>query len=124
MVVIKDNIPAVLRSLEDTANSSLGNVGKALAANARYYVPVDTGRLRDSIGWSVSEGVLRVGTSVPYAVFVELGVSGRPGAHFLRNAAVMHAEQYMSILCAAMEARMKGGEDHVILEEEAEESEG
>lgn len=124
MVEIRDNISALPGALEAAANGSFGNVGEALVANARYYVPVDTGRLRDSIGWAASEGVIRVGTSVPYAVFVELGVSGRPGAHYLRNAVALHADQYISLLCTALDTLMKGGENHVILEKEAEESEG
>ena len=94
-----------------------------MAANARMYVPVDTGRLRDSIGYSASGGVLYVGTDVPYAVYVELGRAGHPGSHYLRNAAAGHVSEYAAILGAVLGSAVKGGEKNGILEEKTSESE-
>ena len=49
--------------------------------------PVDTGRLRQSIGVrKIGEGHYRVGTNVSYAPFVEYGTRGRRGNPFMRPA--------------------------------------
>jgi HK97 gp10 family phage protein len=54
-----------------------------VAALAQVYVPVDTGRLRDSI----TAGPTGVSTDVEYAPFVEYGTSDTTAQPFLRPAA-------------------------------------
>ena len=111
MITVTDNLPQILSGIGTAVEDVLGLVGDAMVSNARIYTPVDTGRLRDSIGYSVSGNVLSIGTSVPYAVYVELGVFGRPGVHYLRNAAAFHAEEYAAILSSVfLRGMMKGGE--------------
>ena len=72
-----------LRAVMETA-------GGAAAEQAKRLAPVKTGRLRDSIGWTVSaapDGSLEtaVGTDVPYAAAQELGTSRIPGKHYLED---------------------------------------
>lgn len=111
MITAKDSTSAVLAGIGPAAADALSAVGEAAVSHARVYVPVDTGRLRDSIGYTVSGNVLAIGTSVPYAGYVELGVLGRPGAHYLRNAAACHEEEYAAILSSVfVRGMMKGGE--------------
>lgn len=64
--------------------------GEAAAESAKRLAPVKTGRLRDSIGWTVvpgPDGALEtaVGTDVPYAAAQELGTSRIPGKHYLED---------------------------------------
>ena len=64
--------------------------GAAAAENAKRLAPVKTGRLRDSIGWTVvarPDGSFEtaVGTDLPYAAAQELGTSRMPGKHFLED---------------------------------------
>lgn len=84
--------PAAIAAL---AHSS--DVGEAITeatvkveGEAKNLAPVDTGRLRSSIGHDIrrdGRGVYGVvGTDVEYAPFVELGTRGRPGRSFLRAA--------------------------------------
>ncbi len=54
-----------------------------VAALARAYVPVDTGRLRDSI----TAGPTGVTSDVEYAGFVEYGTSDTPAEPYMRPAA-------------------------------------
>ncbi|MBQ3638608.1 MAG: HK97 gp10 family phage protein [Clostridia bacterium] len=69
----------ILRALEEA--------GRACAEAAKARAPVRTGRLRDSIRWTVvSDGgdlLAAVGTDVPYAAVQEIGTSKRPGKHYL-----------------------------------------
>ena len=72
-----------LRSLMEAAGASAAETAKQLA-------PVKTGRLRDSIGCTVTaspDGSLEaaVGSDVPYAAAQELGTARIAGKHFLEN---------------------------------------
>lgn len=77
--------------------SPQGPIGKALVrstvrieANAKRMCPVDTGRLRASIGRALDRDgrglVGVVGTDVDYAPYVELGTSRAGAQPFLRPA--------------------------------------
>lgn len=50
-----------------------GDLGPRIAADARRYCPVDTGRLRESIYHEMRGETLIVGASAPYALYVEEG---------------------------------------------------
>ena len=76
----------------EVATEAAAKVGTEHAAEnvlkmAKTIVPVDTGRLRDSLHIKQdSEGAELVGTDVEYAVFVEFG-GANPAEPFLRPAA-------------------------------------
>lgn len=65
-------------------------IGNDVAEDARRMAPVDTGTLRDSIDAEVSgsgtEIVVRVGSNVDYAVYVEMGTSEQSAQPYLRPA--------------------------------------
>jgi hypothetical protein len=73
---------AVARDLQIRANRVLNK--------ARYLCPVDTGNLRGSLTVEiqvVGQGlVARVGTNVPYAIYVHEGARGRMPVRFLAEA--------------------------------------
>jgi len=59
---------------------------------------VKTGRLMNSIGWSVveEEQAVYIGTNVPYAKYQEFGTSrGVKAKHFLQAGASIHKDEYM-----------------------------
>lgn len=68
---------------EAAARAAQGTLAQEVASTARAIVPVDTGRLRDSI-MAASD---RVFTEVDYAAYVEYGTSERAPQPFLRPAA-------------------------------------
>jgi len=69
-------------------DSAMNRAGEAVVEEARRLVPVDTGRLRASIGftYSTSRRVLTVYADEFYAAFVEFGTSKMAAQPFLRPA--------------------------------------
>ncbi len=96
----------VLPALKEAKAKALDAIGKRVVELAREEVPVDTGRLRDSLAYFVLRDQLTVGTDVSYAPYVEVGTASSEGTHFLRNAMEQHGEEYSGIIVNAM----KGGD--------------
>ena len=82
---------AAFSGLREALRKAMREAGEAAASEAKRLAPVKTGRLRDSIGCTLTEGdgagsvTAVVGTDVPYAAAQELGTAKRPGKHFLEN---------------------------------------
>lgn len=77
--------------LRDETERKLTKVGLQIQSDARRACPVDTGRLRASIAMEpvVRQGdrfVLKVGTNVEYAPYVEFGTSRMRPQPFMRPA--------------------------------------
>ena len=120
MIVISDRFGEVLGAIDSAKASALERAGMMMVSHARAYVPVETGRLRDSLSYGVSGDMLTVGTSVDYAPYVELGVRERAGAHFLRNAVSMHTHEYAAAISEVFGGKvgMKGGDENGNMENE------
>jgi len=68
--------PAAQAHLDEAVTDFLGDIGGRILADAKAYVPVDTGRLRDSLMSEVHDKTLRVGSrDVNYATDVEMGTA-------------------------------------------------
>ena len=79
----------------------LNAIGEDAASTAADKAPVDTGRLKESIGHAVvgSEKAVYIGTNVEYAPYQEFGTSrGIPGKHFLQFGASAHSKEYQALL--------------------------
>lgn len=71
----------------EVAQGRAGLVAQQLRTEAIRLAPVDTGRLRQSIGVRrIGDGHYRVGTNVSYAPFVEFGTRHTRAQPFLRPA--------------------------------------
>lgn len=95
-----DHSDEVLEALKKQAVLALEAVGQVAEGYAKEDCPVDTGRLRNSISHAVDEDGAYIGTNVEYAKYVEYNdtVKHENGkAHFLRDAATMHGEEYKDI---------------------------
>ena len=70
-----DNSEAVKRELERAAIRGLIKASLLVESQAALLVPVDTGALRNSIGYKVNESELAayIGTNCEYAIYVEFG---------------------------------------------------
>lgn len=85
---------AALHALLDSPGGDVGKwlltIGIAVEGHAKGICPVDTGRLRSSIGHELgSDGgslFVRVGTNVEYAPYVELGTRRMSAQPFLTPA--------------------------------------
>ena len=129
--VFRSNRKEVEASFEKALQTGLAAVGAEAETNAkREETKVDTGRLRNSITWATKEraghihqysddsgneysetvgagakeGEVWIGTNVEYAPYIELGVRGQAGLHFLRNACQNYSERYKEILQEALKA--------------------
>lgn len=128
-----DNSQEVLRAAKEQLLIALNAIGQEAEGYAKEKSLVDTGRLRNSITFTVvdDEISLYVGTNVEYAPYVELGTGiyaddgagrktpwyyyseklgryvltrGIKPTHFLRDALANHAEHYKAILEAALKS--------------------
>ena len=85
---------------EEKINAWLDAIGQDAVSTTLPFVPVDTGRLKNSIAHEVSESekAVYIGTNVEYAVYQEVGTSKIPGKHFLQFGATAHKAEYQKML--------------------------
>lgn len=94
----KDNSKEVLEALAEAKKRGLEAIGITAEGHAKKITPVDTGRLRNSIGHATDDEAAYIGSNVEYAPYVELGSRGREGKHMLQMAATEHADEYKRIM--------------------------
>ena len=85
-----DKLDSFERAMGNRAESAMQEATLRIQADAQRKVPVDTGRLRSSIGQEVRSGrgsvTGIVGSNVEYAPFIELGTSRMGAQPYLRPA--------------------------------------
>ena len=94
-----DNSQAFTRAKNEATLAILNMIGNNAVQNARTYVPVDTGALRDSIGYEISDRSVILYADRPYAAYVELGTSNEnyPVQPYLQPAVYNHQGEYKDI---------------------------
>lgn len=96
-----DRSKDVLRALLDDKEEALEAIGLAAEGYAKKnlteFPRVDTGRLRSSISHARDGDNEYIGTNVEYAPYVDLGTVHMAPAHFLKNAAADHGDEYKQI---------------------------
>ena len=105
-VELTSNKDEVLTAFRKQVALGLEAIGSTAEGYAKDDCPVDTGRLRNSIAYAVEEKEVQIGTNVEYAPTVEYrDIEHKNGkAHFLRDAATTHGDQYQEIMRAALAA--------------------
>ena len=94
----RDNTEEVLNALEAAIKRGNEAIGMTAEGHAKKITPVDTGRLRNSIGHATDDEAAYIGTNVEYAPYVELGAQGRKGVHMLQRAATEHTDEYKRLM--------------------------
>ena len=97
-VEIKDYSDKVFSAYEMTRERSLEIIGLTAEKYAKEIVPVDTGRLRNSITHDVDGKEVYIGTNVEYAPPVEYGTVKQRAQPFLVPAATEHDSTYKQII--------------------------
>lgn len=94
-----DNSAEVLAELSEKIEVACEAIGGQAEMYAKEDTPVDTGRLRASISHATAEKTAYIGTNVEYAPAVEFrDTDHKTGkAHFLRDAASTHGEEFKQI---------------------------
>lgn len=76
-----------MERIREPLTRKLEQLGQRIEDTARALVPVDTGRLRNSLHHEVKNFTLRVGSrDVEYSAYVEYGTSRTPAQPYLRPA--------------------------------------
>jgi HK97 gp10 family phage protein len=85
--------------VRNEAAKRLDAAGAAVANRARQLAPVDSGKLRDSIGYffNASTLTLTIYVGVPYGAFQEFGSSRNPAHPYLRPA-LAELPRYLSVV--------------------------
>lgn len=107
-IEIIDNSKEVLAAFQKQVVLALKAVGVTAEGYAKEDCPVDTGRLRNSITNEIDaeEKAVYIGTNVEYAQEVESKdkIKHRTGkAHFLRDAAATHGDEYQDLVKKALQ---------------------
>ena len=97
-VDIKDYSKDVKSVYEQARERSLEIIGLTAEKYAKEIVPVDTGRLRNSITHEVDGKEVFVGSATEYAASVEYGTVKQKAQPYLRPAATDHASTYKQII--------------------------
>lgn len=94
----QDNTEEVLSALENAKKRGLEAIGLTAERYAKEKTPVNTGRLRNSIGHAVDDDAAYIGTNVEYGPYVELGSPTIKAHHMLQKAATEHANEYKKLM--------------------------
>lgn len=111
ITVINDHTSETIEEMKRKARLALSLIGERAEGYAKDDCPVDTGRLRNSIAYKVQEDDCYIGTNVEYAPYVEFNEYanhssppyGGGKAHFLRDAASTHGNEYKEIMQTTMQ---------------------
>ena len=97
-VDVKDYSKLVMSAYEHARERSLEIIGLTAEKYAKEIVPVDTGRLRNSITHEVEDKAVYIGTNVEYAPPIEYGTIKQKAQPFLAPAATEHDSTYRQII--------------------------
>ena len=126
---LTDNSKMVLEEFQTACIRALERCGSQAEGYAKDLVPVDTGRLRNSISHKVDDGepAVYIGSNTSYAPYVELGTgkytdggrqtpwvyqddngnwhwtAGNPAQPFLKPAVADHTKTYSNIIKSELE---------------------
>lgn len=85
---LKASLAAMRKRLTTSNEEALRELGQEMKTRMKAAVPVDTGKLRDSIDVEMKGGGITVGPrGVDYAGYVEFGTSRSPAQPYIRPVA-------------------------------------
>lgn len=86
----------ILKLVEDKVEESLQDVGKLVVEDAQTIVPVDTGKLRDSIDFNkIDKTTINIVADTDYAADVELGTLKTRAQPYLRPAVYKNRDRIL-----------------------------
>lgn len=104
-IELEDSSEDIIEALAIAIERGLMAIGETAEGYAKDIVPVDTGRLRNSITYEVSndESAVYIGSRVEYAAPVELGTSRMRPRPYLSPAVTQHNAEYRDLIKDSLE---------------------
>lgn len=96
-VTIENNVGVFKNALPPQIERALTEIGLVAEGYAKDLCPADTGRLRNSITFTVDGQSTYIGTNVEYATFVEMGTTRMAPRPYIKPAALNHTAEYKEI---------------------------
>lgn len=96
--ITQDNSNQAKLMLDGAIKKALTECGEYARNVAVTVVPVDTGNLKNSIEYQVTDRTMALGSAVEYAPYVELGTSKVGKRPFLRYSIEEKMSEHMKIL--------------------------
>ena len=94
-----DNSKAFIRLMDEKKEEILMEVGGFVSGEAKLNVPVDTGRLGESLTeMMVGDDTVQIGTDVEYSEYVEFGTSRQKAQPYLLPAYEENKEQIKKMM--------------------------
>lgn len=97
-VTVSNRVADAIWEIRNAITEGLEEVGETAEGYAKAYVPVDTGRLRDSITHTVDEDTMTLSANTEYAAYVELGTIHQGAQPYLYPAVRDHGQEYTQII--------------------------
>ena len=88
----------VLKAIDTKQKEALSEIGSMLDGEIKDVVPVDTGKLKDSVEHELSRNKLYVGARAEYAKEIELGTSKAEAQPFLNNTVMENLDELKAIM--------------------------
>lgn len=104
-IELEDYSEEVIEALANALERGMMAIGETAEKYAKEIVPVDTGRLRNSITYEVNKDdmAIYIGSRVEYAAPVELGTSRMRPRPYLSPAATQHNAEYRDLIKDSLE---------------------
>lgn len=96
----QSNLNRVLNELDQAKETALTAVGEFANSESQMRSPVKTGAYRDSHSYHVDgkKGEVRIGNSMQYGIWLELGSSKQKARHIIRNSVMENVSRINSII--------------------------
>ena len=104
-IELEDYSEEVIEALANALERGMMAIGETAEKYAKEIVPVDTGRLRNSITYEVNKDdmAIYIGSRVEYAAPVELGTSRMRPRPYRSPAATQHNAEYRDLIKDSLE---------------------
>ena len=109
-----DNSEQVLAAMEKGKRNALTAIGASAETHTKDNITadklVDTGRLRNSISYTVDGEAAYIGTNVEYAPYLELGTKKIAAHHYLKRAVTEHQDEYKKLTAQAIQSAISNSQ--------------
>ena len=109
-----DNSEQVLAAMEKGKRNALTAIGASAETHTKDNITadklVDTGRLRNSISYTVDGEAAYIGTNVEYAPYLELGTKKIAAHHYLKRAVTEHQDEYKKLTAQAIQSAINNSQ--------------